>query len=74
MNTNFLTNRLRAAAKSALDNVAKISGQNNDPNLRIYGLLQPEDFNEIVKKFGPDRTTDYIQAMETKKMTGGKHA
>lgn len=74
MNTNFLTNKLRQAAHTALNNVAQVSQRENDPSLRIYQSLQPEDFNAIVKQYGMNNTVQYIQAMETKKMMGGPRA
>lgn len=72
MNTNFITDKLRSATKTALDKVGKISGVENDANMRIYQSLQPDDFNAIMKKFGVDETMKYIQAMESKRMINGR--
>lgn len=60
--------RLQNATKKSFSLAGKFLGQQQDPELAIYERLKPENFKDILAKYGPDETMKYIKAMEAKKM------
>ncbi len=59
---------LKDAAKIGLDNVVSVAGGETDKELMTYNKLQPEHFEEIAKKYGFDKTVEYIKKMEAKRL------
>lgn len=68
----FDLSRQQAAVKKAFQRVAKVTNTEADPDLRIYNQLQPQDFTKLMTKYGEQGVIDYIKAMESKRIMGGK--
>jgi len=71
MNTSFVFDRMQKATKSAFDKVGKVAGISADADLNLYNKLKPEDFGQIVNKFGADQALAYIKEMEHRRATTG---
>ena len=69
MKTNFAFDKIKDAAKTVFDRVAKAADQETDPDLMIFDGLKNEDFDEIIKAYGIEPTINYIQKMAFKKAT-----
>ena len=60
------------AINKAFDKVNKATGQETDPDLRLYSTLKPQHFSELMKVYGESPIIDYIREMESKKIMGNK--
>jgi len=58
-----------SGAKTATERMKAMVGVPNDPEVNLYRQLEPEDFKEIMRQFGPEATLEYIRKMETKSLS-----
>lgn len=56
-------------AGSALDDLtAMTTGEEQDKDLELYNSLEEQDFDDMRKRFGFEKTSEYIKVMEAKRM------
>lgn len=60
---------LQSSVGKAFDRARSSNGASNDSDLSLYEALQPQDFEALAQKFGPDTVVDYVKSMEAKRMT-----
>jgi hypothetical protein len=58
---------MQGIASKAFDTARTQVGKTSDADLQMYEQLQPEQFEKLVEKFGPDSVVSYIKAMEAKR-------
>ena len=61
----------KVAARRTADTLRQSLGLTADPDVRLYGRLQPDDFEEMRRRYGDDGTWEYIQEMERRRLKGG---
>jgi len=59
---------VKKATKDGMDYVAEAFGKEMDKELRRYDSLNKETFEKITQKYGIAKVTDYVKAMEAKRM------
>jgi len=60
---------LTRIAGSAMDDLAAMAtGEEQDKDLKLYSSLQEQDFDDMRKRYGFDKTAEYIKVMEAKRM------
>lgn len=62
---------VQRATKKAFQQVGKVANVESDADLRMYGSLKPEHFQELMKVYGEGPIIDYIKDMESRKIMGG---
>lgn len=60
--------RVGEATKEGMDYVAEAFGREIDQDLRTYDSLNSETFNKMTHKYGIAKVTDYVKAMEAKRL------
>lgn len=60
--------KIKEATKEGMDYVAEAFGKEIDKDLRTYDSLNKETFEKITQKYGIAKVTDYVKAMEAKRM------
>jgi len=66
MNKAF--DNVETAVNEGMDYVEEAFGGEIDKDLRRYDSLNQETFKEMTHKYGIARVTDYVRAMEAKKL------
>jgi hypothetical protein len=62
-------NKLESIAGKALDDLQVMTGsQEEDQDLALYNTLTEDDFNDMRRKYGFEKTAEYIKVMEARNM------
>lgn len=63
---------VQRATKKAFERVGRVAGMDEDPDVRLYATLKPEEFTKLMGVYGESPIIDYIRDMESRKIMGGK--
>ena len=67
---DFTFKRIKTAFDKGVSRTQSALGIERDPELRNYKALREEDFTNIAQEFGLERTAQYIEEMERKRLGG----
>lgn len=68
-------NRLESATAKAFKKLSNTPGydESRDADVKFYETLTPQAFDVIAATYGPEALTEYVKAMEIKRMRGSSN-
>lgn len=62
----------REAARAGVRTIREVLGRPADPDVELYERLTPQHFEAMVREYGIDDVTRYVQHMEHARLTAGR--